>query len=473
MAVDEQGGARYRLPSSRWASGLALLLVSLLVGCGGGDPEELGTDGNKALTVWILENEPDRIRATRTNVGQFARTSGFKVELVGVGDDQLAERMSEAARRGRLPDVVQLPMASARSYARDGVLSRDAAQDIVDQLGEDTFSARALSLLTSDGRVTAVPSDGWGQLLIYRKDLFDRAGLGEPTTLEDVLRAARRLHRGAMAGITLATTPAPFTAESFEHVALAAGCQLVDDGGNVTLTSPECEYAFEVYVDLARRYSVEGSQDVDATRDTYFAGRAAMIFWSPFLLDAMAGLRDEALPSCPQCRADPAYLARNSGLVGPLSGAGGEPAQYGNVSTWGVTADANIAGAQRFVTYMMSEGYLRWLALSPQGKYPVRFGDRAEPDRYVDGWAGLQSGVDRKAPLRRFYSAESIESIGEGARSFQRWGFEQGGAALVGAMRGSEPIATALASAITSGADAARAAREAQAAVERLAASLD
>ena len=43
-----------------------------------------------------------------------------------------------------------------------------------------------------------------------------------------------------------------------------------------------------------------------------------MIFWSPFLLDAMAGLRDDAIPTCPECRADPAFLARNSGLVGPL-----------------------------------------------------------------------------------------------------------------------------------------------------------
>jgi multiple sugar transport system substrate-binding protein len=381
--------------------------------------------------------------------------------------------MSAAADAGRLPDVVQLPMASAHAYARDGILSTDAAQDVVDRLGEETFSARALSLLTSEGRVTAVPSDGWGQLLIYRKDLFDKAGLGAPRSLDDIRRAARRLDGGDMAGITLATAPSPFTAETFEHVALAAGCQLLDEHGNVTLTSPQCRYAFNFYADLARNYSVKGSQDVDSTRDTYFSGQAAMIFWSPFLLDAMAGLRDDAVPSCPQCKADPAYLARNSGLVGPLAGRTGEPAQFGNVSTWGITTEGNLDGAEQFVSYMMSEGYLRWLALSPQGKYPVRFGDRAEPDRYVNGWAGLQSGVERKAPLTRYYTERSIESLGDGARNFQRWGFEEGGAALVGAMRESEPVARALATAIGGGASGAAAAREAQAAVERLAAALD
>jgi multiple sugar transport system substrate-binding protein len=462
MGTDEQ---------RRWAA-IVLCIVALAAGCGDGD-EPAGPIADRTLTVWILESEPDRIRATRDNVGRFASATGLKVDLVGVADDELAGRVAEARRTGRLPDVMQLPMASAHAYSRDGMLGSDAAQDVVDQLGEDTFSARALSLLTSEGKVMAVPSDGWGQLLIYRKDLFDKAGLRVPRTLADVLRAARRLHTGRLAGITLATAPGPFTAETFEHVALAAGCELLDDGGNVTLTSPECRYAFELYLDLARRYSVPGSQDVDSTRGTYFAGRAAMILWSPFLLDAMAGLRDDALPSCPQCRDDPAYLARNSGLVGPLAGPSGEPAQFGTVSTWGIVADGNVEGAKRFVSYMLSDGYLPWLAISPQGKYPVRFGDRSDPERYVEAWAGLESGVERKAPLSDFYSRASIDSLGDGARNFQRWGFEQGGAALVGAMRGPEPIAEAVSSAIAEGASGARAAQRAQAAVEQLAASLE
>jgi multiple sugar transport system substrate-binding protein len=456
----------------RWAAIVLSVVALAAAGCGGGD-EPAGEVVDRTLTVWVLESEPDRIRATRDNVGRFARATGLKVDLVGIADDELADRVAEARRSGGLPDALQLPMASAHAYSRDGMLSGDAAQDVVDQLGEDTFSARALSLLTSEGNVMAVPSDGWGQLLIYRKDLFDRAGLRAPRTLADVLRAARRLHGGRVAGITLATSPSPFTAESFEHVALAAGCELLDDGGDVTLTSRECRYAFELYLDLARNYSVPGVQDVDTTRDTYFAGRAAMILWSPFLLDAMAGLRDDAVPSCPQCREDPAYLARNSGLVGPLAGPSGEPAQYGTVSTWGIVAEGNVEAAKRFAAYMLSDGYVPWLAISPQGKYPVRFGDRSDPERYVEAWAELESGVERKAPLSEFYSRASIDSLGDGARNFQRWGFEQGGAALVGAMRGPEPIAEAVAAAIAEGQSAARAAQRAQAAVEELDASLE
>jgi multiple sugar transport system substrate-binding protein len=451
---------------------LTTLLVCVLVaGCGGGGGGGDASDGSPprrgSIEVWIAESERDRVEATRANLAAFTRKTGVRARLEVVGDD-LPDRVAEAARAGTLPDVMQLPMALAHEYARRRILNADAAQDVVIDLGEDTFSARALSLLTTEGRVAAVPSDGWGQLLIYRKDLFDAAGLPEPRSLEDIQRAAQRLDRGRMAGITLATGADTFTAESFEHVALAAGCQLTDDSGNVGLDSPACRRAFGIYAELARRYSPGGTQDVESTRDAYFAGRAAMILWSPFLLDAMAGLRDEAKPTCPQCRADPAFLARNSGLVGPLLGANGAPAQFGEITTWGIAAGGNIDGAARFVSYMLSDGYMRWLGISPQGKYPVRFGPRDDPERYMTAWARLRSGVDRKAPLDRFYSPASIASLGEGVRSFQRWGFEEGRAALVGALRADEPVARALSEAIHEGGTPERAAAQAQQAVERL-----
>jgi multiple sugar transport system substrate-binding protein len=447
----------------------AFAVVLALGGCGGGGADEPeGGQADRRLTVWILEDQPDRVRATRANVARFGRAGGFEVDVVPIGDDELAGRVAVAASRGLLPDVLQLPMASAHAYAREGMLSSDAAQDVVDRLGEETFSARALSLMTSEGTVTAVPSDAWGQLLIYRKDLFAGAGLPAPRTLEDVRRAARRLKRPLRAGVAMATAPTPFTAETFEHVALAAGCELLDDGGAVALTSPECVRAFEIYVELARTAPRAAGQDVESTRDDYFAGDAAMVFWSPFLLDAMAGMRDDAIPSCPQCREDPAFLARSSGLVGPLESPDGSPAQFGTISGWGITADANIEGAEQFVEYMMSDGYLRWLSLAPQGKFPVRTGDPAEPDRYVRAWGRLPSGVDRKAPLTRYYSPASIASFGEGARNLRRWGFEQDGAALVGALRGPEPVAKAVAAAVAGKLTPAQAARRAQAEVERL-----
>jgi len=162
----------------------------------------------------------------------------------------------------------------------------------------------------------------------------------------------------------------------------------------------------------------------------------------------MAGLRDDTRPSCPQCRRDPAFLARNSGIVGPLSQAGGKPSQFGSVSTFNITVEANKTVAQALVDFMMSDGYVRWLDLSPQGKFPVRFGDKSDPQRFVLSWERLSSGAERNARLSDFYSRASIESLGEGVQDFARWGFAQGQGALIGALSARQPISRAVADVI-------------------------
>jgi multiple sugar transport system substrate-binding protein len=116
---------------------------------------------------------------------------------------------------------------------------------------------------------------------------------------------------------------------------------------------------------------------------------------------------------------------------------------------------------------MLSDGYTRWLAISPQGQYPVRLGDKSDPEKYATAWEGLESGVDRKAPLSDFYSDESIASLGEGVQSFQRWGFAQGQGALVGALSGEQPIASEV-NEVIGGKDPADAAADAKSAVEEI-----
>ncbi|HEX4816752.1 MAG TPA: extracellular solute-binding protein, partial [Nonomuraea sp.] len=292
---------------------------------------------------------------------------------------------------------------------------------------------------TSGGRLLAVPSDGWAQLILYRKDLFEEAGLRPPDTYEALRAAAERLNRGGVAGITLAIAPTDsFTAQSFEHVALANGCQLVDNSGNVALNSPQCVRAFDFYANLVRNYSVKGKQDVDTTRATYFSGKAAMMIWSSFILDEMASLRKDALPSCPQCREDPEWLAKNTGVVTALKGPDGSaPAQYGEIVSWAVTADAAKDPAARFVAYMMNEGYERWIGMAPEGKFPTR-------TTFAEQWNKLPAGVDTKKPLSDLYPADVLEALRKSPDTLARWGIPQGQGKLVGATMGELPVPKAL-----------------------------
>ncbi|MEV5766330.1 extracellular solute-binding protein [Micromonospora sp. NPDC052213] len=449
---------------------MAVTGVSLLA-CG---DEETDSDSKK-ITVWSLEDVADRVTATKAIIADFTARTGITVDLVTVNEDQFPSLIASSAAAGELPDVVgSVSLAGVRTLAGNELLHPSANAEVVEALGRQTFSPRALELTADDGRQLSVPSDGWGQLLVYRKDLFDAAGLPAPDTYEKIAAAATKLNTGDVAGITAATAPGDvFTQQTFEHLALANNCQLTDDAGAVKLDSAECVEAFRFYGDLMRTSSVKGAQDVDTTRATYFAGKAAMLIWSPFILDELAGLRNDARPTCPQCQADPTYLAKNSGFVTAIKGPNGAaPAQYGEISSWAVL-DGAADSAKSFVEHMLGDAYPRWFGMSPEGRFPVRKGTAAEPEKFLTAWNASQAGVDAKKPLADVYGEEVLAGLRRSPDTFQRWGLTQGQGKLVGAILGELPVPKALNDVVAGKTDAAAAAGRAKKDVEAIKAGVN
>ena len=391
----------------------------------------------KTITFWSTEVQPERAAATKEIINRFTEQSGIGVELVLTDEDALPSLLTAAVAAGTLPDVLFHPLDFTLGWYEQGILDAEAATAVINSLGPDTFAQGPLDMVTVDGNYAAVPTDGWGQIIVYRADWFAEAGLEPPTTFDNIRTAAETLNDPAnnIFGITAATDGgAVFTQQTFEHFALANGCQLVDDAGTITINSPECVEAVTFFDDMLTDYSPAGVQDVVTTRATYFAGQAAMIVWSPFILDEMAGLRDAAFPSCPECADDPAFLAKNSGIAPAFSGPSGSPAQYGQISYMGITTNADAEAAQQFLEFWFNDGFLDWLAVSVEGKFPMRRGTAENPTQFIDGWKELETGVDRKATLGSIYSEELINTLIEGASSFDRWGFPQGQGPLVTAL---------------------------------------
>ena len=421
--------------------------------------------------VWTLENLPDRVAVQEEIAAAFTEASGVAVDLVPIDEDQFNQLLTSSAAAGELPDVVgALPLAGVQALATNELLDTDAAAAVVEGLGEGTFSQQALALTRDGDTQLAVPSDGWAQLLLYRRDLFEAAGLAPPQTYDDILAAAQALDSPEVAGFVGATVPGDaFTQQTFEHLALGNGCQLVDDDGEVALDSAACVASFELYDRLISDFSVTGAQDVDTTRATYFAGQSAMVVWSSFILDEMAGLREDALPTCPECTADPAHLARNSGVVTAIQGPDGDaPAQFGEVVSWAITAGGQSEQAQQFAAYVMDEGYEQWLGISPEGKVPTRQGTAEEATRFLDAWAALPAGVDTLAPLSDFYPPEVLDALTAAPDAVAPWGIPQGQGALVGAALGELPVPQAISAMVAGEVEPAGAAQQAADAVREI-----
>ncbi|MGJ3239837.1 MAG: ABC transporter substrate-binding protein [Anaerolineae bacterium] len=392
------------------------------------------------LVFLTSENQPERVERQEAIAAAFeAENPGIDVIIVPVEENEQVSFITISQAANTLPDLVLHSVQFTGRWVADGALDPERATAVIESLGTETFSAGALALAeVEDGLYGSIPNDGWGQLLMYRSDLFESAGLDAPDSYADIMTAAEALHDPDSDMIGFCGPNAPdqqFTWQVFEHVALANGATFVDADGNITFDSPEMLEAMEFYNDLMSNYGPgETGWFWDQTRANYFAGRCAMTIWSPFILDEMAGLRDDAFPSCDECEDNPAFIAENTDFVGAFSGySSDEPAAWGSTFNVGISTTAD-AEAELFLDFWYNQVYLDTLAVAPEGKFPMRAGTIDEPTVFLEGWGTLDVGVNRRAPLGDFYSAEDLEVITSGADGYTRMGFDVGQNVLASAV---------------------------------------
>ncbi len=393
------------------------------------------------LRFWTTEEQPERLARQQAMAADFSAATGHTVEVIPVSENDLGTRATAAFAAGDLPDVIYHTLQYAAPWAEAGILDTDAATDVVESLGADTFAPGALEMAAANGGYASVPVDGWTQMLVYRADLFAENGLEPPNTYANVLAAIDALHNPPeMYGFVAATKiDENFMSQVLEHVFLANGVSPVGPDGVQALDEVATIEVLEFYKAIAEA-SPPGDLYWDQSRTLYFSGNAAMIIWSPFILDELAGLRDSAPPTIND---DPttSELAAATGVVTNFAGPSNpDGAAWGDVRYFGITSDASTDAAMEFVEYSMSEGYGATLAIAPEGKFPVRRGTAENPTEYADLWATLDVGVDRKAPLGDLYEAAMIEEIVGGLDVAQRWGVADGQLSAASAIINSQVI---------------------------------
>ncbi|MDR6902973.1 multiple sugar transport system substrate-binding protein [Rhizobium miluonense] len=180
-------------------------------------------------------------------------------------------------------DIVWAGQFAANGYTIDlnDLMKRDAKEldtaDIYPKLTE--------ALGNYKGKQVAYPFAGYANVLAYRKDLFDAAGLKAPETMEDLVAAAYKLTDPAKKqyGFVANGQKGPAVAQDWMQYNAEMGGAILDKNGKPALNSEANIKSLTVYRDLFKKAAPPGAADYDwgGREESFRQGIAAtMQTWS-------------------------------------------------------------------------------------------------------------------------------------------------------------------------------------------------
>lgn len=390
---------------------------------------------NRPLVVWVNETSPEHETAVRASAAAFSEAQGVDVELRFVASALLPKLVETAVLSDtyKLADVIIHPLEYTIGWAERGILDPAAASAALAQIGRESFDEAALGLVQTGEGIAALPSDGYQQILLYRQDWFAERRLAAPDNYAAMLAAAEALYdrENLRSGFVIPTESNLLTThQAFEHLAIANGCQLVDAAGEALFLEPACQQAVNFYYNIVHQFSPIGVQTDTSARNAYLEGRTGIIMASPRLLPMLAGLNEAHRPTCPECLADPDFLASNTGIITVIRGQGETSAGYGVLTNLGITTGADRETAVAFADHWFNEGYESWLAVESERKVPLRLGTADEPGRFIEAW-GTQPLAGGDSSLTDLFGPEVVAQLREGVAGTPRWAFRQGFGGLI------------------------------------------
>lgn len=361
------------------------------------------TQADKTTVTFLhTEFEKARVDTIENLIAQFEEQNpNIKIKQIAVREKDLTPKIASMKAAGDLPDLVELDLADASGYAAEGLLSIPTSTEAINELGEENFSKGALDMAKNpvgEG-YSAVPIDGWVDIIWYRKDLFEEHDLPAPNTWERLKKAAKELYNPPeMYGLVIGTHPEEvYTWQIYQHIALSNGARAFDSEGKININTPAQVEALQFYKNLVQ-YTPPGLLYWRQARQYYITGRVAMIFYSNYILDDLT-TKEVTVSDLP----------RKTGSVGSLAGPNGE-ATNGFVYALTPMQGADKEATKKWIKFLLTEGYKDWLFMSV-GKVP-----------------SYKPGLEVYAtnPVFEHYSPDLPSKLIEGMEAIKRWGFQAG-----------------------------------------------
>ena len=204
-----------------------------------------------------------------------AEHPNIKVAVETIGYSDYFTQMQTRVAGGTAPDCYELNIENFAAYANKGLLAEISGVDV------SGLNETALGAFNVGGKQYGLPESFSNVVLIYNKDLFDRAGVAYPTDdwTQDDLQAAAEKIRALGEDIYGIWQPITYN-EFFKVVAQYGGALLNEDKTAFTINSPENLKAAQALVDRVLVSNVQpnaAQQGGMGDWDMFMSGRLGMI----------------------------------------------------------------------------------------------------------------------------------------------------------------------------------------------------
>lgn len=239
------------------ASGAILALG--LTACGGGSGGQ--AEGEVTELTVVAANSP-WTEGLKTLATQYEEETGIAVTIEAYGNEQLNDNYKVKLNSSSSDfDVMAFQVQDVmREFSRNGWLA-----DMTEYVSSDAewnwedFQPAARDAVELDGVVYGVPVMTERQIVYYRTDLLEAAGLEVPTTLEELETAIATLNdpENGVFGIAMRGSRVPLVTQLSSFL-YSFGADFQDADGNASIDTPEAVEAIELYGNLLREYGPPG-----------------------------------------------------------------------------------------------------------------------------------------------------------------------------------------------------------------------
>jgi multiple sugar transport system substrate-binding protein len=239
--------------------GLALVpaAASVLTACGDGGGGSTGSSGSTTLRV-ILANHV-WTEAIKAAIPDFEKSSGLKIELTTLGEDQLSDQYNVKLNAGTadLDVMMYRPLQEGKLFAKNGWMADLTAKTKADSAYNwADFQPGPVAATTYKEKVVGVPIITEREVLYYRKDLLQKSGFSAPPkTLDELKAQAAKIaaDNPGIAGFVARTGKSPAVTQ-FSSFLYSYGADWTTKDGKSGLDDPKAVEAYKMYGGLIKDY---------------------------------------------------------------------------------------------------------------------------------------------------------------------------------------------------------------------------